>query len=119
MNATATRSRWQRIWAIVARIPRGRVASYGQIAELAGIPRGARQVGYAMAALPDGSRTPWQRVVNSRGGISERSSFDGAPRQRLLLLEEGIVFSATGTIDLARFGWRPRATPARRKAARS
>ena len=102
------RSRWPRIWATVDRIPRGRVATYGQIAELAVLPGHARQVGYALAALPAGAKTPWQRVINARGEISERASFDGAPRQRLCLLEEGIVFGPDGRVDLARFGWRPR-----------
>ena len=101
-------SRWRRIWAAVERIPRGRVATYGQIAELAGFPGQARQVGYALSALPDGARTPWQRVVNAQGGVSSRADFDGAPRQRLLLLDEGVVFGLDGRIDLARFGWRPR-----------
>jgi methylated-DNA-protein-cysteine methyltransferase-like protein len=110
-------SRWRRIWAVVARIPRGRVATYGQVAELAGLFGQARQVGYALAALPAGAPTPWQRVVNARGEVSERADFDGAPRQRLLLLEEGIVFAPGGRIDLRRFGWRPRVrrpSPARR-----
>ena len=110
-------ARWRRIWAVVERIPRGRVATYGQIAELAGLAGHARQVGYALAALPDGARTPWQRVVNARGEVSVRADFDGAPRQLLLLLDEGIVFAPGGRIDLARFGWCPRArrpAPARR-----
>lgn len=93
-------------------MPRGRVATYGQIAGLAGLPGAARQVGYALAALPDGSAIPWQRVVNARGELSARRDFDGAPRQRLRLAEEGIVFDAAGRIDLRRFGWRPRAASA-------
>lgn len=93
---------------MVDRIPRGRVATYGQVATLAGLPGHARQVGYALAALPDGATTPWQRVINAKGEVSERASFDGAPRQRLLLLDEGVVFGLDGRIDLARFGWRPR-----------
>lgn len=102
------RARWPRIWAVVERIPRGRVATYGQIATLASLPGHARQVGYALAALPEGAKTPWQRVINARGEVSARASFDGAPRQRHLLLEEGVVFGLDGRIDLARFGWRPR-----------
>ena len=100
--------RWRRVWSVVERIPRGRVATYGQIATLAGLPGLARQVGYALAALPEGSPIPWQRVVNARGELSPRSSFDGAAHQRLRLLEEGIAFDEGGRIDLARFGWRPR-----------
>jgi methylated-DNA-protein-cysteine methyltransferase-like protein len=90
-------------------VPRGRVATYGQIAALAGLPGAARQVGYALAALPDGSDIPWQRIVNARGELSSRRDFDGAPRQRLRLVEEGVVFDAAGRIDLREFGWRPRA----------
>ena len=101
-------SRWQRVWSVVRRIPRGRVATYGQVARLAGMPGAARQVGYALAALPDGSTVPWQRVVNARGELSPRRDFDGAPRQRLRLLEEGVRFDADGRIDLDRFGWKPR-----------
>jgi methylated-DNA-protein-cysteine methyltransferase related protein len=112
----AARGRWQRIWRLVSRIPAGRVATYGQIAALAGLPGQARQVGYALAALPAGSDVPWQRVVNARGEVSPRSSFDGAPRQRLLLLEEGILFDAGGRIDLRRHRWRPRTRPARNGA---
>jgi methylated-DNA-protein-cysteine methyltransferase-like protein len=93
---------------VVARIPAGRVATYGQIAELAGLPGQARQVGYALAALPDGSTVPWQRVVNARGEVSARRDFDGAPRQRLRLEEEGIRFDAAGRLDLERCRWRPR-----------
>lgn len=92
----------------MARIPAGRVATYGQIAELAGLPGQARQVGYALAALPDGSPVPWQRVVNARGEVSARRDFDGAPRQRLRLEEEGIRFDAAGRLDLERYRWRPR-----------
>jgi len=100
-------NRWRRIWEVVARIPEGRVATYGQIAALAGLPGQARQVGYAMAALTDGSTVPWQRVVNARGEVSARRDFDGAPRQRLRLEDEGVVFDRRGRIDLERYRWRP------------
>ena len=101
-------SSYERIWRVVSRIPRGRVATYGQVAELAGLPRAARQAGYAMHALPHGSRVPWQRVVNARGEVSARSDPGGALVQRALLEREGVAFDARGRIDLARFGWRPR-----------
>lgn len=100
------------IWAVVRRIPRGRVATYGQVAVLAGKPGHARQVGYAMYALPDGSDVPWQRVVNARGEISLRSEpgwHEGW--QRHLLEEEGVTFDEHGRIDLAAFGWDPDARP--------
>jgi methylated-DNA-protein-cysteine methyltransferase-like protein len=82
------------------------VATYGQIAALAGLGGAARQVGYALAALPADSTVPWQRVVNARGEVSARRDFDGAPRQRALLAQEGVVFGAGGRIDLERFRWR-------------
>ena len=95
-----------RIHRTVARIPRGRVATYGQIALLAGLPGQARLVGYALHALPDFTPVPWQRVINARGEISTRGSH--AARQRRLLEREGILFDAGGRIALERFQWRPR-----------
>lgn len=105
-------SRWARIYAAVRRIPRGRVATYGQIAELAGLPRQARQVGYALAALRD-ARVPWHRVINTRGEISPRSDPGPERLQRVLLEREGIRFDAHGRVALAVHLWRPRA-PRRR-----
>jgi len=95
----------------VAAIPHGRVATYGQIARLAGLGGQARRVGYALAALPSGSRVPWHRVVNASGRISVRSGDRGMETlQRRMLEREGVVFDArTARIDLARFRWRPRA----------
>ena len=98
-----SRSTYQRIYAVVRRIPRGRVATYGQVARVAGLP-GARQVGYALHALRDGASVPWQRVVNAAGRISQRPG--GALTQRILLEREGIAFDASGRISMARFGWR-------------
>jgi methylated-DNA-protein-cysteine methyltransferase-like protein len=99
--------RHQRFYDVVALVPRGRVATYGQIAALAGLPGNARQVGYALNALPQGSDIPWQRVINAQGRVSARASpgWDGFQRQ--LLIEEGVIFSASGRIDLKRFGWEP------------
>jgi methylated-DNA-protein-cysteine methyltransferase-like protein len=98
---------YERIYATTRRIPRGRVATYGQIAELAGLPGHARQVGYAMNRLPEGSDVPWQRVVNAQGRVSPRAEPGWEELQRQVLLEEGVVFSAAGRIDLDRFGWEP------------
>jgi methylated-DNA-protein-cysteine methyltransferase-like protein len=99
---------YARIYAVVRRIPRGRVASYGQVARLAGLPGRARQVGYAMHALPAGSAVPWQRVVNASGEVSRRRVPGGELGQRLLLEREGVRFGPAGRIPLDRFGWRPR-----------
>jgi len=99
----------RRIFTVISRIPRGRVATYGQIARLAGLPGQARLVGYALSALPDGSRVPWHRVVNARGQISLRR--DGGPEaaiQRHLLIREGVRFDSKSSIPLAAFRWRPR-----------
>jgi methylated-DNA-protein-cysteine methyltransferase-like protein len=93
----------------VARIPRGRVATYGQVASLAELPRQARLVGYAMHGLPGGSRLPWHRVVNAQGRVSARSEPGPSEGlQRHLLEEEGVVFDLSGRIDLRRYRWRPR-----------
>ena len=99
---------------MVRRIPRGRVATYGQIAELAGLEGHARQVGYALHALHD-ERVPWHRVVNSRGEISPRSAGDSHELQRSLLEAEGISFDLRGRIDLRRFGWKRQKAESRRQ----
>ncbi|MGI9310990.1 MAG: MGMT family protein [bacterium] len=98
-----TASVYQKIYAVVRRIPRGAVASYGRIARMVGAS--ARQVGYAMAATPSGQGIPWHRVINSQGKISARKDGDGDARQRELLLDEGVVFDRDGRIDFERFGW--------------
>ena len=116
----AATSSYPRIYAAVRRIPRGRVATYGQIAQLAGVPRQARLVGYAMFALPRTTAVPWHRVINAQGRISVRGDGGGAAlRQRMLLEREGVVFDARDRISLEQFGWTPRSTKAarRRKAA--
>ncbi|HKA36702.1 MAG TPA: MGMT family protein [Thermoanaerobaculia bacterium] len=98
----------RRIYDIVSRIPRGRVATYGQVARLANLPGQARLVGYALSALPDGSRVPWHRVINAQGRISIRG--DGSPMadvQRHLLEKENVRFDPRGVIPLVRFRWRP------------
>ena len=102
-------SRYNRIYRVVRRIPRGKVATYGQVADLADLPGCARQVGYALHALTDESDVPWQRVVNARGEISSRSAPGALPIQQQLLEAEGIRFDGRGRIDLTRKQWRPRA----------
>lgn len=100
-------SRYQCFYSIVARIPRGRVATYGQVAALAGMAGQARQVGYALSSLRDDS-IPWHRVINARGEISPRSG--GCPAdelQRLRLESEGVVFDNRGRIPLGSYQWHP------------
>jgi methylated-DNA-protein-cysteine methyltransferase related protein len=99
---------YQRIYAVVSRIPQGRVATYGQVASLAGLAGHARQVGYALHALPDETAVPWHRVVNASGGISLRSMPGGELVQRGLLEREGIRLDPRGRVPLARVRWMPR-----------
>jgi methylated-DNA-protein-cysteine methyltransferase-like protein len=109
---------YAKYWAVVRRIPRGRVATYGQVADLAGLPGHARQAGYALAALPDESDVPWHRVVNARGEVSRRaggSTFEKI--QRVLLEAEGVTFDAAGRIPMERYGWRPGAAAPRGRNA--
>ncbi len=97
-----------RIHAVVRRIPRGRVATYGQVAAIAGLGAQPRLVGYALAALPEDSSVPWHRVVNAQGRVSVRAE-PGADRlQRARLEQEGIRFDPRGRLDLERVRWRPR-----------
>lgn len=105
---------YSRIYAVVRRIPRGRVASYGQVAALAGLHGRARQVGYALHALPDGTRVPWHRVINAAGRVSRRAVPGAELSQRMLLQREGVRFGAGGRIALARYGWPLSARKSRR-----
>jgi methylated-DNA-protein-cysteine methyltransferase-like protein len=82
------------------------VATYGQIAELAGLEGHARQVGYALHNLPARSNVPWHRVVNAKGEISARSGGDSHELQRMLLEAEGVEFDAKGRMDLKRYRWK-------------
>lgn len=88
-------------------MPRGRVATYGQVARLAGLAGQARIVGYALAALPQGTRLPWHRVVNAQGGISQRADGPYGHIQRSRLEKERVSFDGRGRISLERFRWRP------------
>jgi methylated-DNA-protein-cysteine methyltransferase-like protein len=105
MRKTLANTR-KRIYAAVRRIPRGRVATYGGIAELAGLEGHARQVGYALHDLPANSGLPWHRVINAKGEISPRTAGDSHELQRMLLEAEGVEFDLAGRIDLKRFRWR-------------
>jgi len=101
-------SAYPAIYEVVRRIPRGRVATYGQVATLAGLPGRARQVGYALHALrhPQDDAVPWHRVINARGEISHRAGAgleDHAQRQ--LLEAEGVTFDTRGRVDLDRYRW--------------
>jgi methylated-DNA-protein-cysteine methyltransferase-like protein len=113
---------YERIYAVVRRIPKGRVATYGDVAALAGLPGHARQVGYALHAMPEHIRVPWHRVVNAQGGISTgRGIAGGELPQRFRLERESVTFGPNGKIPLSRFRWPERArggeTPTIRRPA--
>jgi len=93
-----------RILAVVDSVPRGHVATYGQVAREAGLPRHARLVGRVLSELPSGTRIAWHRIVNAAGTISPRPH---AAQQRRRLEREGVRFSSAGRIDLARYRWTP------------
>ncbi len=111
---------WQRFYRVVRRIPRGRVTTYGAVAAFAGLPRHARHVGYALAALAAGAdKVPWHRVLGSRpGGRAAVTIRDPAASdlQRRLLEAEGVAFDEKGHVELDRFGWIRRTRPRRRSA---
>jgi methylated-DNA-protein-cysteine methyltransferase-like protein len=109
----------ENIYAVVRSIPRGKVATYGQISELAGVSNGHRIVARAMRSCPE--RLPWQRVVgkkDARRGQINIGDPDHAALQRGLLEAEGVVFDAGGFIPLGRFGWRLGEPPNERGGAR-
>lgn len=97
--------RTQRILDVILAVPRGRVVSYGQVAELAGLPGRARMVGRVLRELPDGSAVPWHRVLGA-GGLLRIPHEGYEDLQRSLLESEGVEFRGT-RVDMERFGWRP------------
>ncbi len=103
---------YARIYKAVRRIPKGRVATYGQVAALAGLGGHARQVGYALSALSDENPrqkgVPWHRVINARGEISVREEPGSDLVQRRALEAEGVQFGTSGRVSLERYRWRPR-----------
>ena len=99
---------YQRIYAVVRRIPKGRVATYGQVAELAGMAGHARQVGYALHALRSGSDVPWHRVINAKGEVSRRAEPLDEEIQRCMLESEGLARDMRGRFPLKQYQWQPR-----------
>ena len=100
---------YEQVYAVVRRIPPGKVTSYGRVAQMLGRPRAARAVGYALSALkdvePSQRDVPWQRVINSQGRVSIRNLRHAMAEQQALLEAEGVEFDARGYVDWRRFGW--------------
>ncbi len=94
---------YEKIYKVVKGIPKGKVATYGQVATLAGDSKLARTVGNALHANPDPRVIPCHRVVNSEGKVAECYAFGGGDAQRKLLEAEGIVFKSNGKIDLKKY----------------
>ena len=99
-------ARMQAIWDTIRDIPRGRVASYGQVAEIAGLPRGARQVGYALRQLPAGHDVPWHRVLQASGRVAFDKDSRPFREQTRRLREEGVTVIA-GKVDMGEYRWQP------------
>jgi methylated-DNA-protein-cysteine methyltransferase related protein len=104
MTTLKQASTYEMIWEIVRQIPRGKVATYGQVALESGFPGQARLVGYALHALRPHAGVPWQRIINSQGKISFPRGSSAYKRQHRLLVAEGVTFQGD-TIDLECFGW--------------
>jgi len=103
---TDRQARIRRIWDTICDIPQGSVASYGQIAEISGIPRGARQVGYALRRLSDSHEVPWHRVIQTSGRIAfDKGSAQFEEQSQRLLMENVAVIA--GRVDMQKYRWLP------------
>ncbi len=109
-----TRNSYALIWQTVCKIPKGKVATYGAIAKLSGLPGQARLVGYAMHNVPLGAESPWHRVINSQGKISLPKAGGHYDRQRKLIEKERVVFTRD-RVDLRKYGWPRQLLDGRRK----
>lgn len=98
---------FDRIYNVVSKVPKGKVATYGQVALLAGNPRWARVVGYALHVNPDPSTIPCHRIVNRHGRVAPGFAFGGEGEQRRLLEAEGVTFTTDGMVDLKSHQWVP------------
>ena len=98
---------FEMIYSVVRQIPRGRVASYGQVAALAGNPRWSRVVGYALHVNPDPEGIPCYRAVTKNGGLSEAFAFGGINVQRELLERDGVEFTPDGRVVMEKYRWKP------------
>ena len=105
-KSTTEPSYQEKIWHVVSMIPKGSVATYGQVAELAGLPRMARAVGRTLSQLPKDTQLPWHRVINAAGKISLPPDSDSGKQQIARLQQEGLVVDGC-RISLAKYRWRP------------
>jgi methylated-DNA-protein-cysteine methyltransferase-like protein len=96
-----------RIWQVVALIPPGKVATYGDVARQAGLPGAARRVGAALRNLPEETRIPWHRVINARGRLSLPQGSSSQVAQRERLESEGVCFSNNCSLDMVKYRWQP------------
>lgn len=103
---SSTARRNQRIWDTVRDIPEGSVASYGQVAGIAGFPRGARQVGYALRHLPSDHDVPWHRVITATGRIAFEKGSEQFNEQAARLMMENVAILG-GRVDMDQYGWQP------------
>ena len=106
MSVLDRETRMRRIWETIQDIPAGCVANYGQIAEISGIPRGARQVGYALRHAPKDLELPWHRVITSSGRIAFEANSRHFETQRKRLIEEGVPV-INGKVDMKKYRWEP------------
>lgn len=106
MATDGQQQRYRRIWSTISEIPPGCVASYGQIAEIAGIPRGARQVGYALRHAPSSQALPWHRVLQSAGTSAFARDSSAYATQKDRLADEGVPM-INGKVDMGRYRWQP------------
>lgn len=103
-DLTQTSSSKERLWIVLASIPEGRVCSYGQLAKLAGMGRGARLVGRWLSQLPEGSTLPWHRVLNSQGQLTLPAGSPSAQEQSQRLRAEGVIIH-NRRVNMARYSW--------------
>jgi methylated-DNA-protein-cysteine methyltransferase-like protein len=106
MNKSTDQGNRKRILTIIKLVPTGRVATYGQIAHLAGLPNNARQVGSILKSF-SGPNIPWFRIVNSKGEISQRRNESSQSMQRDILEGEGVRFTESNRVDLSQYLWKP------------
>jgi methylated-DNA-protein-cysteine methyltransferase related protein len=117
MAARQPSPRHRKIVAVIVMVPKGKVASYGQIAKLAGFPGQARQVVWTLHSSSKRNKLPWHRIINSQGKIGLADEYRN--RQRLLLEKEGVEFDQYGKIDLKAFGWKPSISLLRKKLSKA